>query len=324
MSRPFRFLAAAVAGWTGFRLLLLMPDSVLPPHAAAEAPARTQPIATQQVVVRRQTPAGQEWKRPQRSRETVRPVVLAEAAPTAGPAPSAYTAFSLAGAQARQPWPHPTVASAAPLSSRPGLDRWYLSTWLLVRRDGGSALASAGTLGGSQAGLRIGYRLARPLALSARVSTPLGHRRGTEAAFGLDWRPSDRLPLTLLVERRQAIGQGGRNAFALTLHGGVYRRLAGDFRLDAYAQAGIVGTRSRDLFADGGTRLGIAISGIEVGASVSGGVQPGVARLDLGPQVTLRLPVAGERLRLTAEWRFRIAGEARPGSGPALTLASDF
>jgi hypothetical protein len=319
MSAPFRFLAAAVAGWTGFRLLLLMPDSVLPPHAAAEAPTRTHSIATQRVVVLRQTPSGQEAKRPQRSRERVQPADLTQAAPTAEPA---IPAFSFALAQAPQPWHRPTAASAARLASRPGLDRWSVSTWLLVRRDGGSALASGGTLGGSQAGFRIGYRLGRPLELSARVSSPLGNRRGTGAAFGLDWRPSARLPLNLLVERRQGIGRGGRNAFALTLHGGVYRRLAGDFRLDAYAQAGIVGARSRDLFADGGARLGVPIRGIEVGASVSGGAQPGVSRLDLGPQVTLRLP--GERLRLTAEWRFRIAGEARPGSGPTLTLAGDF
>jgi hypothetical protein len=34
--------------------------------------------------------------------------------------------------------------------------------------------------------------------------------------------------------------------------------------------------------------------------------------------------MAGESLRLSAEYRFRIAGDARPGSGPVLTLGSDF
>jgi hypothetical protein len=38
----------------------------------------------------------------------------------------------------------------------------------------------------------------------------------------------------------------------------------------------------------------------------------------------LPLPLAGKALRLLAECRFRIAGGASPGSGPALTLGSDF
>jgi hypothetical protein len=32
----------------------------------------------------------------------------------------------------------------------------------------------------------------------------------------------------------------------------------------------------------------------------------------------------GASLRIEADWRFRVAGSAAPGSGPALTLAVDF
>jgi methenyltetrahydromethanopterin cyclohydrolase len=34
--------------------------------------------------------------------------------------------------------------------------------------------------------------------------------------------------------------------------------------------------------------------------------------------------VRGAAIRIEAGWRFRVAGAAAPGSGPALTLATDF
>lgn len=327
MSAPMRFLATAILGWAAVRAWMLMPEAMVPTGEAAEAPSvaptAEPPVATRWVLVMPRNYSSRAWAAPSaRTGAGSSPIIFAASVqPIVG---AGLPAPPIVPAAPRQSLPQTHRPEPAPLMRPTGLDRWSASAWLLVRGNPRSSLASAGTLGGSQGGFRIGYRLGRPLALSARVSSPLGNRRGAEAAFGLDWRPSARLPLNLLVERRQAIRQEGRNAFALTLYGGIYRRLAGNFRLDAYAQAGIVGAQSRDLFADGGVRLGVPIRGVEVGASVAGGVQPGVARLDLGPQVTLRVPVAGERLRLTAEWRIRIAGEARPGSGPALTLASDF
>jgi hypothetical protein len=129
----------------------------------------------------------------------------------------------------------------------------------------------------------------------------------------------------VLAERRVALGQEGRSAFALTFHGGVDElRLPGGFKLEAYAQAGAVGARSRDLFADGSVRVGIPVGEMRLGGGMWAGAQPRAARVDAGPQATLRLPALGANLRISAEWRFRIAGEASPGSGPALTLGSDF
>jgi hypothetical protein len=99
--------------------------------------------------------------------------------------------------------------------------------------------------------------------------------------------------------------------------------LPAGFRLEAYGQAGVVGARSRDLFADASARAARPIGGgISLGAGVWGAAQPGVARLDFGPSATLRLPRLGASL--SAEWRFRAAGRAQPGSGPALTLITDF
>ena len=65
-------------------------------------------------------------------------------------------------------------------------------------------------------------------------------------------------------------------------------------------------------------------SPLRLGALAVGAAQPGAARVDVGPRLTLRLPQVGEGSRIALDWRQRIAGDARPASGLALTLASDF
>lgn len=183
-------------------------------------------------------------------------------------------------------------------------------------------------MGGSQAGARFLYRInhdaARPLALSARAYVPSRRTAGAEAALGVDWRPSARFPVHLLLERRQRLGSEGRSAFAGTLYGGGSVALRAGWRLDGYAQAGLVGTRSRDAFVDGSARLSRRIGPIEAGGALWGAAQPGAARLDAGPHLTLPIRAQGTAIRLSAEYRFRVAGEARPSSGPALTLGVDF
>ncbi len=194
-----------------------------------------------------------------------------------------------------------------------------------MRRGSGQQLATGGSLGGSQVGARALFRLSDRLALSGRVYSPLNRSDGAEAALGVEVQPFRRLPVRLIAERRQALGEG-RSAFAALVHGGVSDlRVAGPVSLDLYAQAGIVGLRSRDAFIDGAVRLGAPVTnGLSIGAGAWGAAQPGVARLDLGPQATYRLPGIGQGARISAEWRFRVAGDAAPGSGPALTLATDF
>jgi hypothetical protein len=210
--------------------------------------------------------------------------------------------------------------------------RWSGSAWLFLRPEGSAQLAAGGgVLGGSQAGGRILYRLNddanRPLSLSARLYSALD-RSGAEAALGVEWQPVAKLPVRLLAERRQKLDQGGRSAFAVLAHGGVSdAKLVGPVVMDGYAQAGLVGLGSPDLFADGSVQLGLPLDRdkrLKVSAGLWGAAQPGTARLDAGPQVSYRLPVAGTAVRVAAEWRFRIAGDAAPASGPALTLATDF
>lgn len=204
---------------------------------------------------------------------------------------------------------------------------------MLARGGSEAAVANSGLLGGSQAGARVLFRVnddvARPLSLSMRVSSPL-RRAGVEAAAGVEWQPLAGVPVRVLAERRQRLSGEGRSAFALLAHGGVSDRpIMEGFRLDAYAQAGVVGARRRDLFADAGATLTRPLnpdrmSGLAVGAGVWGGMQPGASRLDIGPRLTTTLAVPSGRARVSVDWRFRVAGASAPASGLSLTVGTDF
>lgn len=208
----------------------------------------------------------------------------------------------------------------------PGIDRLSMSAWAMMRREPGSpSLATNGQLGGSQAGSRLLWRFDRRFAASLRTSAPIGGvQRTAELAAGLRWQPSQHLPVALTVERRQSFGRDkGPSGFALFAEGGVYDRpVVAAFNLDAYLQAGVVGIRNHALFVDGSATLTRPVwRQLSAGVGVWGGAQPGLARLDAGPRLTLRL---GHSMRVHADYRQRLLGQAAPGSGPVLTLAGDF
>jgi hypothetical protein len=221
------------------------------------------------------------------------------------------------------------MQSTAPSITAARLDRIQLTMWAMLRgrqtlTGAPTSLASGGTLGGSQAGARLFYNFSPTLSAVVRTSSDVG-RRGGEVAGGVRVRPLRSIPLWITAERRQALGSygGGRSAFALFAEGGVYDRpMPWGFMLDGYAQAGVVGMRSRDLFADGGatfTRpLYRQFSG---GFGIWGGVQPGLYRVDAGPRLTMKVR---RNLRVHLDYRQRLVGNAEPGSGPTVTLAGDF
>jgi hypothetical protein len=336
-SPPLRFILLVVGGWICLRTAAYIPEwragevvaaPAVRDAARAAAPLTHPPASAMQP---HGAPKAALLTSPSRTcGPHPRPTAWPATGETVGVAPSIRAEFAAA------PPPRPTAeAPPGPFHAADrglGLDaprpeRWSASAWALLRRNDAPGLAPGGTLGGSQAGLRIGYRLngdrTRPLLLSARLYAPLGDRRGGEAAIGVEWRPVRGLPVQFVAERRQALGANGRSAFAIGANGGVTGlRLSGGLRLDAYGQAGVVGTRARAPYADGSARVSLAAGRLEIGAGAWGGAQPGAARLDAGPLVALRLPEA--RLRVSAEWRFRLAGDAAPGSGPALTIGSDF
>jgi len=256
------------------------------------------------------------------------------------PAPQFYSPIP-----ALDEWPLSRIASSSmpqrrssvilPAQSIPAaltrnrIDRVQMSAWALVRGRQGqalgpSSLASGGQLGGSQAGARILYSVTRQIAASMRSTSDIG-RRGAEVAAGVRVQPVPGIPVWLTAERRQRLGRygSGRNAFALFAEGGVYQRpMPWSFSLDAYLQGGVVGLHRRDRFIDGGLTLTRPVyRQFSGGFGIWGGAQPGVYRLDAGPRVSMKVR---DNIRVHFDWRQRLAGNAQPGSGPAVTLAGDF
>lgn len=360
MTPPIRFLALVVGGWTAARVIALLPMAEANPVARppTEMSAVDRPVAVVRIpamlgrtrstfnklvsLSAAQAPGRLEGESiVQRVAQAAPSLIIGEPEPAV--LEKFYFPRSRAAALASTAEAMPVMTSAAPPGRMPGAlpdsiaapvrasPRLTGSLWMLARGGGTAAVATNGLVGGSQAGARLLYRVAgdpaRPLSLSTRLSGPL-RRSDAEAALGVEWQPVAGLPVRFLAERRQRVSGEGRSAFALLAHGGLSDRpVAGGLRLDAYAQAGVVGVRRRDLFADGGVTLvrplGLdGTAGVALGAGVWGGAQPGAYRLDVGPRLTATLGSA--RARVSLDWRLRVAGGAAPSSGPSLTIGTDF
>jgi len=202
------------------------------------------------------------------------------------------------------------------------------SVWFIGRN--GSAPGVAGSqLGASQAGVRTTYALGdnRRLALAARVSAPVSGR-GKEAAVGIDWQPT-RVPVHVLAERRLALDGGPGGTMVGIVGGFGPKAVAPGLHLEGYGQAGVILREQVEGFGDGAVRAphplrSIGAIRIDIGAGIWGGAQRGAARLDIGPSAGIVVPVGRGAVRVTADWRQRIAGDARPDSGPALSLGTNF
>jgi hypothetical protein len=338
--KPVWFVGMVVGGWTAMRLLLVLPFET----AATPDGPRARLVLPDQARLAQRPPHVEELRQhvasPLRTRPQAGmplPPVMILSATARGPVdafgPMATRPASTA-APTEPAYPAQEAGIPGPPQAGRQSSRWSGAAWMLWRPEGAEvALAPAGRLGGAQAGLRVDYALrpGSPLrpALYGRVSGALGEPVAAEAAMGVALRPAG-LPVALAIERRAALSHGGRNDFALIIAGGLYRRpLTRHLRIDGYGQAGMVGLTRPDAFVDGRltveTVAGHQGSGeIAIGAGLWGGAQPGLARLDIGPQVTVRLPLGSRHVRLGLEWRQRIAGEARPASGPAISAGLDF
>jgi hypothetical protein len=357
LSAPLRFLALAVVGWAALRgaTLGLIPGAEMFTIGRSEAaPPPPSLVATQFPPLDPVMSEIPPQPMPLQALAAYRPIavpvpyfVRAAASPAPAAQPQALTQIEPIAApvfyspiRQLEDWPLSEITGRGPAPRRsavsgvqqstpqvlkPRLDRLQLTAWALLRgKPGPNSLASGGTLGGSQAGARLTYYAAPWLAGSLRTSSPIGGARGGEVAAGVRVAPFRSVPVALTAERRQAIGEGaGRSAFAVFLEGGVYQKpMPWKLQLDAYAQGGVVGVRSRDLFVDGGmTLMRPLFREFAVGMGVWGGAQPGLYRVDAGPRVSMR--VRGN-MAVHLDWRQRMTGNAAPGSGPALTLAGDF
>lgn len=233
---------------------------------------------------------------------------------------------------------HGQLDATRPEAGRRPVSRWSGDAWLAWRPGSGglaTGAAAAPVYGGSQAGAVLRYELApgsrhRPTAYVRAVRALNGAREGDLAA-GVSLRPLAGLAVTAHGEARLSRRGGGSElrpaAFvstgvdALPVTGGATAR--------GYAQAGYVGGRDATAFADGSLILEKPLwrdrdSAFTAGAGTWGGAQRGAARLDIGPTASLRFRLGQGAARLSADYRLRIAGQAEPSAGAALTLSAGF
>lgn len=338
--RPVRFFFMLCIGWTGMRLFgtiastAPLPATVPPPPQGGRIGSPTRQERIIPIIRRAETAiySGNKWQ-PIRASSPFKPV---RASYAIAPLSNAWSLNSGASRQ-RPPLGRPKAMEPLAISvstiSPVGHDRWQGSAWLLWRSGGGSSadLATVGRLGGSQAGARIDFdlmpRSSGRLAAYGRATTALQSPEAPETAIGLSYQPIRHIAVSLAAERRLALDTQARDAFALLLVGGFGPRpVAGPIEASLYAQTGIVGLHKRDLFIDGKFSLLAPVkdSPLRVGLSLSGGAQPDVERLDIGPEIQFRLPLPVIAARIGIEWRERVAGQAKPASGLAVTLAADF
>src|SRR5690606_42126777 len=96
-----------------------------------------------------------------------------------------------------------------------------------------------------------------------------------------------------------------------------------------YLQSGYVAGNHATAFVDGQMRVERQVASLgkpdlSAGGGVWGGAQREAARVDVGPTAAVTFPLAKGRGRVSADYRFRVAGDAAPSSGPALTLSAGF
>lgn len=251
---------------------------------------------------------------------------------------------------AAQPAPPSAVGTGAISGDRPDVPdrevpvtfkpkRWSGDAWALMRGSGSVALVKGtlpATYGANQTGAVLRYRIAprsayRPTAYLRSTST-LGTVRQTSAALGFAARPVPTVPIVGAVEGRLT-DDAGRRRFqpvAMAVTELAPFELAMGLRGEAYGQAGYVGGKFATAFADGQFRADRALFSAgrfdtRLGAGLWGGVQKGAGRLDFGPSATVTAPLGrGTFGRVAFDWRFRLLGNANPGSGPAVTLSAGF
>jgi hypothetical protein len=343
--QPLLVFAIVIGGWLVLRVLLWEPPfgGAAPARTIAEGSAG---LASGARTVR--VHAGTRQQPPERLAQAPAERGAAPKLRSAPPAPAARLLPGMPGTIVLSfAAPHtqdmdPAALEAgrpAELKTRPGpgSPRWSGDAWLLLRKDSAAPLgAGRPSYGRSQAGAVLRYRLGaatghRPIAY-VRATRALAGPRERELAAGVAARPLSNLPVSVAVEVRVHEHTTGSEtrvaAFAVTELPPA--RLPLGLRGELYAQAGYVGGTYATAFADGQMRVDKAVAGREganelrLGAVVSGGAQKRAGRLDIGPSATVSFPLGEAYSRLALDYRFRVAGDAEPGNGPALTFSAGF
>lgn len=225
-----------------------------------------------------------------------------------------------------------------PLSRTAKQDRWSVDAWALWREGSGATAISQGrvpTYGASQAGAVLRYRLApqdsRDPRAYVRAYRALVNKGESELAPGLSVRPLANLPLRAHAELRvtdRASGTDLRPAAMVTTELAP-RQLPAGLRAEMYVQGGYVASKYATAFADGQLHVlrdveNFDLGRLSMGAGLWAGAQKGAARTDLGPAMRLDLDIGQVPARVAVDYRARVAGDAEPASGAAVTLSTRF
>lgn len=215
--------------------------------------------------------------------------------------------------------------------------------WIFTRQDfranglskrRGGAIISNGQYGGSQIGAIISYPIsAKPepeLAVYGRLTAALEPLSQEEIALGVRIHPVHKLPFSIHAEQRLDADSGGDRGTAFYAAGGTGPdHIVEKIALETYAQAGYVSGDNETYFFDGSATLQRPVAEsdrkkLSVGAGIWAGGQRNVTRLDVGPRAGFKIPLGAISARIAVDWRVRVAGHARPGSGLAMTVSTGF
>jgi hypothetical protein len=229
--------------------------------------------------------------------------------------------------------PAPPYALAWQREQRRLTRHWSGDAYTLRRDPGSGGAAASPVLGGGQSGGTLAWAIdplaRRPLAVIARAYAAHGAGGGidgdtAQAAVGLRWQLAP--GVSLAAERLIAVGRDTASDWNLRIAGGGAAR-RGRVTIDGYGEAGVRG--NGDAYAGGQARAMARIGSagrlaFSAGPGAWGSVQRSqttVGRLDLGAGVAMATPVG---IAVSADWRWRVAGNAAPGSGPAVTVSAAF
>jgi hypothetical protein len=336
--RQFRFLALLAGLWCAGRIIMgesvpEIPQKHKPNAVAAQPPKKATPQYLRYRASAPQVTRVARFAGYPRSEITVGARL---AASTLNSVP--LEALMLTQTTARVPeLPAPLIAFAPPGNIRTAQTHAvHFYGYSFFRKPSSASLSALnGQYGGSQSGFGVTWDLDRQrqgkdvarFAVLARGAIAHGDTSERELATGIRWRPLTRVPVSLSVERRFRHARPDANAAYLA--GGTSLALPQAFRLDTFAQAGIVSGRAGGPFFDFSAQADRTFfqhgeHGAGAGAGIWGGGQSDIFRIDVGPTVRTDIAISGGYLRVRADWRFRVAGEALPASGPAMTLSTSF
>lgn len=276
---------------------------------------------------------------------------LEPARPSADPSVAVGHQLLWAAAMAHLPPPHlltgeavtPTRLPSRGAEQSPKRDRWSLDAWAFWREGSDNVSTTVGrapVYGASQAAAVLRYRLApsspRDPRAYVRAYKALVANGESEVAAGLSARPLAGLPLRAHAEVRATHYSSGTEvrpaAFVTTELDPI--DLPAGLRAEIYGQGGYVGGEGKTAFADGQLHVlrnladfdlgGLDQGKVSLGGGAWAGAQKGGNRVDLGPSMRLDLSIGETPARLSVDWRERVAGDAEPDSGVAVTLSTRF